>query len=67
MKWILIVKRELKGHVGDILVSRFFPSGEVVLSADIQIRIWSAMDGSCAAILKGHVQGTYSLFLLLFP
>lgn len=35
---------------------RFFPSNEVIVSAglDMQIKIWSAIDGSCPVTLTGH-------------
>ena len=38
---------------------RFFPSGVVVLSAgaDMQLKIWSAETGKCAANLVGHRAG----------
>ncbi|ESO03673.1 hypothetical protein HELRODRAFT_185624 [Helobdella robusta] len=53
------VRRELKGHCGEVYTSKFFPSGLVVLTggADTQLKIWSAEDGKCAATLKGHRQG----------
>ncbi|EGD72036.1 hypothetical protein PTSG_00053 [Salpingoeca rosetta] len=40
--------RHLKGHKGDVHTCRFFPSGEVVLTAgaDWRARIWSAVDSS---------------------
>ncbi|KAH8922629.1 WD40 repeat-like protein [Atractiella rhizophila] len=42
------IVRELRGHVGDILGCKFFPSGEVILSngSDMTLRIFSALDGS---------------------
>lgn len=48
--------RLLKGHVGDILSCRFFPSSEVVIStsSDLSARIFSALDGSNPRTLKGH-------------
>lgn len=51
--------RDLKGHISDVFLCKFFPSGEVVLSggSDLQLKIWSALDGDCAAILKGHTGG----------
>ncbi|RUS19034.1 hypothetical protein BC937DRAFT_88055 [Endogone sp. FLAS-F59071] len=53
------VRRELKGHFGDITTCRFFPSGQVVLSgaSDFQLRIWSALDGSNPVTLMGHTAG----------
>jgi proteasomal ATPase-associated factor 1 len=53
------IMRELKGHIGDILTCKFFPSGQVIVSggSDFQLKIWDIHDGECAAILKGHVGG----------
>lgn len=51
-----VVRRNLKGHYGDIYNCQLFPSGVVVLSsgADMRIKIWSAEDGSCPVTLAGH-------------
>jgi proteasomal ATPase-associated factor 1 len=58
--------RDMEGHVGDVNVSRFFPSGQVVLTggADTVLRLWylnltdATVDkphsGACVATLKGH-------------
>ena len=53
------VQRVLEGHVGDVYTCRFFPSGIVILSggADLQLKIWSALDGSCPRTLIGHTRG----------
>jgi len=50
------VRRQLKGHVGDVYTAKFFPSGIVVLSAgaDTMIKVWSAETGECAATMTGH-------------
>ena len=55
-----VLQRELEGHYGDVYTSRFFPSGIVVLSggSDMQLKIWSAETGQCAATLLGHTAGT---------
>lgn len=47
------------GHCADVYTCRFFPSGIVVLSggADMQLKIWSAETGKCAATLIGHRGG----------
>lgn len=47
---------KLKGHVGDVLSTRWFPSGQVVLtsSSDATLRIFSSLDGSNPRTLKGH-------------
>jgi proteasomal ATPase-associated factor 1 len=51
-----IMRRDLKGHIGDINVAKWFPSGKVALTGgqDLQLKIWDAMTGLCAATLKGH-------------
>ena len=56
---LLLHQRELEGHYGDIYTCRFFPSGIVVLSggSDMQLKIWSAETGQCAATLLGHTAG----------
>ena len=53
------LQRELEGHLSDVYSCRFFPSGVVVLSAgaDMQLKIWSAETGKCAANLVGHRAG----------
>lgn len=53
------MQRVLEGHVGDVYTCRFFPSGIVILSggADLQLKIWSALDGSCPRTLTGHTRG----------
>ncbi|XP_077976991.1 proteasomal ATPase-associated factor 1-like [Glandiceps talaboti] len=53
------VRRELKGHLGEVNCCQFFPSGMVVLSGstDMQLRIWSVENGSCPVTLKGHKGG----------
>lgn len=51
-------QRELTGHVGDLTTTRFFPSGQVILSGgtDMQSKIWG-LDGSNPVTLKGHTRG----------
>ncbi|KAI8865347.1 WD40 repeat-like protein, partial [Ramicandelaber brevisporus] len=46
----------LHGHLSDVAVCRFFPSGQVVLSGsgDFQLRIWDALSGACPVVLTGH-------------
>lgn len=53
------IRRYLDGHVSDVNVSKFFPSGLVVLSggADLRLKVWSAEDGSCPVTLVGHTSG----------
>jgi WD40 repeat protein len=56
-----IFQRDLKGHFGDVYSCRFFPSGLVVLSGgvDMQLKIWSAETGQCAATCRGHTAGEF--------
>ncbi|CAR23393.1 Rpn14p [Lachancea thermotolerans CBS 6340] len=46
----------LKGHKAEITDVKFFPSGQVVLSSsmDMQLKVWSVLDGSNPRTLKGH-------------
>ncbi|GAA5935590.1 uncharacterized protein JCM15063_001747 [Sporobolomyces koalae] len=48
----------LRGHVGDLTHIEFFPSSEVVLTAssDMSLRVFSALDGSCPRVLRGHTR-----------
>ena len=56
---------------------RFFPSGIVVLTggADMQLKVWSAETGQCAATMIGHRAGKilhtciifYNYCILSFP
>lgn len=57
---------ELKGHVGDVLDVKWFPSGSVVLTAamDATIRIFSAENGINPRTLKGHKRAVTSLDIL---
>lgn len=53
----LDLQREMKGaHLSDITSLRFFPSGEVLLSSsnDMQLKIWSVIDGSNPRTFAGH-------------
>lgn len=45
-----------QAHQSDITVTKFFPSGEVILSGsnDMQIKVWSVNDGSNPRTLQGH-------------
>ncbi|GAM17570.1 hypothetical protein SAMD00019534_007450 [Acytostelium subglobosum LB1] len=56
------VRRKLRGHVGDVDVSKFFPSGRVLLSgaSDARLRIWDAIEGECAMTLTSHTAGITS-------
>ncbi|KAL7055318.1 hypothetical protein AAHC03_022768 [Spirometra sp. Aus1] len=48
------VRRSFAGHVSEVYCCRFFPSGLVVITggADMQLKIWSALNGECAATLQ---------------
>ena len=61
-KWRPFFQRDLEGHYGDVYTCRFFPSGIVVLSggADMQLKVWSAETGKCAANIIGHTAGKTS-------
>lgn len=63
----LSLKREMKGaHLGDITSLRFFPSGEVLLSssADMQVKIWSVIDGSNPRTFAQHKAAVTDLCLI---
>jgi proteasomal ATPase-associated factor 1 len=50
------VRRSLDGHLLHTTKAKFFPSGQVAVSAgsDYQIKIWSVIDGSNPRTLTGH-------------
>lgn len=52
------LSKDLRGHVGDIRLARFFPSGVVALSTglDLVIRIWAIDSGLEATRLAGHAR-----------
>ncbi|SCV67222.1 BQ2448_5868 [Microbotryum intermedium] len=56
----------LKGHVADLMVVRFFPSSEVVLTGaiDMTIRVFSALSGKEVRTLTGHTKSVSDLFIL---
>ncbi|SCZ96088.1 BZ3500_MvSof-1268-A1-R1_Chr8-1g09995 [Microbotryum saponariae] len=56
----------LKGHLADLTVVRFFPSGEVVLTGamDMTIRIYSALSGKEVRTLTGHTKSVSGFFIL---
>lgn len=53
------VRRSLSGHLGDVYVAKFFPSGLVALTggADMMLKIWSIETGECARTMIGHRYG----------
>jgi proteasomal ATPase-associated factor 1 len=57
------IRRKLDGHISDINVCKFFPSGIVGLTggADLRIKIWSAENGSCPVTLVGHSGGKLTI------
>ena len=57
--YYFILQRDLIGHVCDVYTCKFFPSGIVILSggADMQLKVWSAETGQCAATIFGHKAG----------
>ncbi len=52
-------QRSFEGHASEVYCSKFFPSGLVVLTggADMQLKIWSAISGECAATLQPGLAG----------
>lgn len=52
------IRRKLEGHISDVYLAKFFPSGLVVLSggADLRIKIWSAENGT-SPVMLGHSSG----------
>ena len=48
----------MEGHVGDVNVAKFFPSGKVILSGGLLLKVWSIEHGcDCVAELIGHRGG----------
>ncbi|KAK5578239.1 hypothetical protein RB653_003192 [Dictyostelium firmibasis] len=60
------IRRKLDGHVGDVDLAMFFPSGRVILSgsSDTRLKIWDAIEGTCASTLVGHIGGITSASLI---
>ena len=54
------------GHVGDVDIATFFPSGQVVLSAalDLTLRVWAIATQQCALTLTGHSQRITSVDII---
>lgn len=57
------------GHHAAVSRALFFPSAQVVLSAgrDMQVRLWSAVDGSNPRVFAGHTAAVTDLALALLP
>ncbi|KAK9454703.1 WD40-repeat-containing domain protein [Dipodascopsis uninucleata] len=60
------VKRTLEGHRSDITKCLFFPSGQVALTAsvDMQIKLWSVIDGSNPRTFVGHKRAVSDLAMI---
>lgn len=58
-------RRELVGHISDVNVSKFFPSGIVVVScgADLRIKIWSIENGK-SPVMLGHLSGVTDVSII---
>ncbi|KAK9370149.1 WD40-repeat-containing domain protein [Lipomyces kononenkoae] len=58
--------RTLEGHLTYVTKAMFFPSGQVVLSAggDMQIKLWSAADGSNPRTFIGHKRAVTDLAMI---
>ncbi|KAL7422129.1 hypothetical protein Q5752_002772 [Cryptotrichosporon argae] len=56
----------LSGHVGDVLSTCFFPSGQVLLttSSDLTARVFSATDGANPRTLRGHTRAVTAARIL---
>ncbi|WWC85251.1 uncharacterized protein L201_000113 [Kwoniella dendrophila CBS 6074] len=56
---------ELKGHVGDVRDVKWFPSGEVILTAssDLSIRVYGK-DGINPRTLRGHTRAITSIYII---
>ena len=54
------------GHVGDVDIATFFPSGQVILSAalDLTLRVWAIATQQCALTLTGHSQRITSVDMI---
>lgn len=56
-----MLSRDLKtkGHIAEVNVVKWFPSGKVLCSAgsDLQIKIWSVENSKCVRSYSGHSQG----------
>ena len=55
-----------EGHVGDVDIATFFPSGQVVLTAalDLTLRVWPIATQQCALTLVGHSQRITSVDMI---
>lgn len=54
----ILYQRQLEGHINDVDVCKFFPSGIVVLSggSDLRAKVWSAETGK-SPVQLGHTRG----------
>lgn len=58
--------RILGGHIMDVYRCMYFPSGMVILSGgmDMKIKIWAVDSGKCALTLTGHTQAITGLGII---
>lgn len=65
-KRLASLRLRLTGHVGDVQAASFLPSSLVLLTAssDLTLRLYSAQDGICPRIFKGHKRAVTSTAIL---
>jgi len=56
----------VKGHVAEVNVVQWFPSGKVLCTAasDYQIKIWSVENSKCVRTHSGHSQGVEGISMI---
>ncbi|CAG0916117.1 unnamed protein product [Notodromas monacha] len=61
-----IERRSLDGHIDLVSVCKFFPSGIVLITGglDMRLKIWSAETGENAATLSGHTGGISAISIV---
>jgi hypothetical protein len=65
-KRLTSLRLPLTGHVGDVQAASFLPSSLVILTAssDLTLRLYSAQDGICPRIFRGHKRAVTSTAIL---
>ncbi|PWN18042.1 hypothetical protein BCV69DRAFT_314886 [Microstroma glucosiphilum] len=65
-KRLASLRLPLTGHVGDVQAASFLPSSLVLLTAssDLTLRLYSAQDGICPRVFKGHKRAVTSTAIL---
>jgi len=60
-----LIRRQLEGHINDVNVCKFFPSGIVVLSggSDLRAKVWSAETGK-SPVQLGHTGGVTDICIV---